>query len=281
MSARSRRSASRALRQSCWYPLRSPPPTIVTSTASRNGPYSAARVLRRVGEDRHVVVTRRRRARTRIAADLAVHHPARRDDVGAGSGLGDGRLGVDVERGVVVDHAVLVEDAAVAVVGVLVDAQVGHQHDVVAEVGAQIAQGDLHDAVGVERPAADGVLVARARRTGSPTRTPRSASSATSSRSSRGCAGRRRAATRSAAVCRCPRARTAVRSGRRPADAISATSSRIATVRRSRRGRSVRRTSTRGRYPGGDSRSCTAVSLTARRRGRSEATFEFGQESRE
>ena len=39
-------------------------------------------------------------------ADLAVHHRARRDDVGAGSRLGDGRLGQPDERGVVVDAPV-------------------------------------------------------------------------------------------------------------------------------------------------------------------------------
>ena len=86
-SASISRSASRPLRQSCWYPLRSPPPTIVTSTASRNGPYRPRRVLRRVGEDRHAVeaLAVERRA---DPPDLAVHHPARRHDVGAGAGPG-------------------------------------------------------------------------------------------------------------------------------------------------------------------------------------------------
>ena len=76
-------------------------------------------------------------------------------------GLGQRGLGVDLERGVVVDVAALVEHAAVAVVGVLVDAQVGDQHDVVAEVAAQVGQRELHDAVGVEGAAADGVLARR------------------------------------------------------------------------------------------------------------------------
>ena len=56
---------------------------------------------------------------------------------------------------------VLVDDAAVAVVGVLVDAQVGDQHDVVADVAAQVGQGQLHDALGIEGAGADGVLGAR------------------------------------------------------------------------------------------------------------------------
>ncbi len=78
--------------------------------------------------------------------------------MGAGFGLGDRGACVDLEGGVVVDDTVVADDAAVAVVGVLVDAQVGHQHDVVAEVGAQIAQCDLHDAVGVVGAAPDRVL---------------------------------------------------------------------------------------------------------------------------
>ena len=84
---------------------------------------------------------------------------------------------VALERGVVVDGAVGVEHAAVAVVGVLVEAEVGHQHDVVADLVAQVAQGDLHDALGVPGARAPGVLLA-----GTPNRItagmPRPASSA-------------------------------------------------------------------------------------------------------
>ncbi len=40
----------------------------------------------------------------------------------------------------------MVQHAAVPVSDVLVEAEVGHQHDVVAELVAQRAQGDLHDA---------------------------------------------------------------------------------------------------------------------------------------
>ena len=123
------------------------------------------RVLRGIGEDRHVVVT----VGIERAADrrhLSVHHAARCDDVRPGSRLGDGGLGIDAERRVVVDHAVLVDDAAVPVVGVLVDTEVGHHHDVVAEIGTQITQRDLHDTVGVVRAASDGVLRSRERRRG-------------------------------------------------------------------------------------------------------------------
>ena len=60
-------------------------------------------------------------------ADLAVHHAAGGHDMGPGLGLGDGDAGVDLERGVVVDRGARVaggpvEHAAVAVIGVLVDA---------------------------------------------------------------------------------------------------------------------------------------------------------------
>ena len=87
-----------------------------------------------------------------------------------------------VERGVVVDAAALVEHAAVAVVGVLVDAQVGDQHDVVADVAAQVGERQLDDAVGVVGAAAERRPCAPARRTGSTALTPRAASSATSLR---------------------------------------------------------------------------------------------------
>ena len=63
--------------------------------------------------------------------------PRRGDDVGAGVGLGHRDLGVALERGVVVDLAAVVEHAAVAVVGVLVEAEVGDEHQLVAELVAQ------------------------------------------------------------------------------------------------------------------------------------------------
>ncbi len=56
--------------------------------------------------------------------------------------------GVALERGVVVDVAGAGDDAAVAVVGVLVEAVVGHEHEGVADLVSQVAQGHLHHAVG-------------------------------------------------------------------------------------------------------------------------------------
>ena len=48
-----------------------------------------------------------------------------------------------------------------AVVGVLVDAQVGDQHDVVADIVAEIGEGELGDAVGVVGTAPERILVRR------------------------------------------------------------------------------------------------------------------------
>ena len=125
----------------------------------------AAGVLGRVGQDR-----RRGEAggveRAADGADLAVHHPAGGHDVGAGGGLGDGDPAVDLERGVVVDGGVgivgrSVEHAAMAVIGVLVDAQIGHQDHPVADVRSQICQAQLHNSLRVEGFRADGILSGR------------------------------------------------------------------------------------------------------------------------
>ncbi len=95
--------------------------------------------------------------------DLAVHHPRGGDDVGARACLRDGHRGIQLVGGVVVDPAAIVEHAAVAVVGELVEAGVGHHHEVVADRLAHRAQGDVEDAVGVDRAAAGRVLVTLAR----------------------------------------------------------------------------------------------------------------------
>ena len=66
-----------------------------------------------------------------MACDHAVHHAGGGDHVGAGAGVADGLLGQERQRGVVVDvhpAADLGQRAAMAVVGVLAEAQVGdHQ----------------------------------------------------------------------------------------------------------------------------------------------------------
>ena len=97
-------------------------------------------------------------------------------------GLRDGDRRVALQRGVVVDLAGVGEQAAVAVVGVLVEAVVGHQDERVAHLVAQVAQRDLHHAVGGVGAASRG----RPWWSGTPKRitagTPRSASARTSLR---------------------------------------------------------------------------------------------------
>ena len=240
MSRSTSRIASRALRKSCWYPLRSPPSAIETSTASRNGPYERACVLRRVGEDRDLVeagVVER----TADHADLAVHHPARRDHVRPRRRLGDRGIRIDLQRRIVVDHAMLVDDPAVAVVGVLVDTQVGHQHDGVAELGPQVARVPPGRCRRDRRRRCRSHPSRRARRTGSPPsrrgrsgRPPRHAAI-------RRCAGRRPGSDSIGCGSLMP-SRTnsgATRSSTRTC--TSATRSRSAAVRRRRRGRTVGR----------------------------------------
>ena len=91
------------------------------------------------------------------------------------------------------------------------------QHHLVAEVVAQVAQRELHDAVGIPGARAD----ARPWSTGTPNRmTPghaeRRPARPPPCAATRGCAGPGRAARRWAAGRRCPRGRTAARPGRRP-----------------------------------------------------------------
>ena len=83
-------------------------------------------------------------------ADHAVHHAARGDHVGPGLGVADALLREDRQRRVVVHverAAAVVQDAAVAVVGVLAEALVGDEQHVRAERLAQRAERLLHDAL--------------------------------------------------------------------------------------------------------------------------------------
>nr|BFE67625.1 hypothetical protein GCM10020092_009260 [Actinoplanes digitatis] len=91
-------------------------------------------------------------------ADLAVHHPGGADDVRSGLGLRDGHLAVELEGGVVVDGPVGGQDPAVSVRGELVEAQVAHDNCRVADLGDQVAQPDVQDAVGVDAAGAGLVL---------------------------------------------------------------------------------------------------------------------------
>ena len=66
--------------------------------------------------------------------DLSVHHAGGRHQVGPGVGLNQRDPAVQGEGPVVVHRAVVGQDPAVAVVGVLVQAEVGDQHVVVPEL---------------------------------------------------------------------------------------------------------------------------------------------------
>ena len=163
---------------------------------------------------------RRSSSAARMARDLAVHHPARRDDVGAGVGLGDRGPRVQLERGVVVDLARRRSSTPQWPWSVYSSRQqVGDEHEVVAHLVAQVAERELHDAVGVPRLAARRRPCAPARRRGSTAGMPRSASSRTSLRSDSRVCCTTPGSERSAAARRCPRGRTAGRRGRRPAAA--------------------------------------------------------------
>ena len=83
-------------------------------------------------------------------ADHAVHHAARRDHVGPGLRVADALLREERQRRVVVDvelAAAVVQDAAMAVIGVLAEALVGDEQHVGAVGLAQRAERLLHDAV--------------------------------------------------------------------------------------------------------------------------------------
>ena len=65
-----------------------------------------------------------------IGSYLAVHHRRRRDDVSARLGLAHGRPGQQLQGRVVVDAAIVDDEAAVAVVGVLAEADVRNHGDI-------------------------------------------------------------------------------------------------------------------------------------------------------
>jgi len=67
--------------------------------------------------------------------------------VGAGPGLADSLTHIELDSGVVVDRAVVGEHPAVTVIGELVQAGVGDDHQVVADLGADGRQRSVEDAV--------------------------------------------------------------------------------------------------------------------------------------
>ena len=120
-------------------------------------PVERGGVLRGVGQDGAVRVIRRVQ-RVSDGADLAVHHAARRNHISPGIGLGDRNRRVALQRGVVVHLARRGQEPAMPVVGVLVQAGIGHQHERIADLVAQVAQRHLHHAVRVVRGAPPRVL---------------------------------------------------------------------------------------------------------------------------
>ena len=97
----------------------------------------------------------------RIACDHAVHHARRGDHVGPGPGVADRLLGQERKRRVVVDvhpAAELGQRAAMAVVGVLAEAEVGDHQEIGRDSPGE-PDGLLHDPVVAEGGRAAGVLV--------------------------------------------------------------------------------------------------------------------------
>ena len=110
-------------------------------------------VLRGVGQDRRRRCGRRRRARRGSRATWPSIIPLGPTMSTPASAWAQRHLGVHLERRVVVDPAVGGEHAAVAVVGELVEAQVAHHRERVADLGDHVGDRDVEDAVGVERAA--------------------------------------------------------------------------------------------------------------------------------
>ena len=111
-------------------------------------------VLGRVREDHGVAVPGvvERAAHRR---DLAVHHPRGPHHVGPGRGQRESHLRVARQGGVVVHSpgcgTVLDEHSAVAMVGELVQAQVGHDDDVAADLSHNVANREVEDPLRIGR----------------------------------------------------------------------------------------------------------------------------------
>ena len=92
---------------------------------------------------------------------MAVHHPAGCHNVRTGPRLGERCSDVQVEGLVVVDHPALIDNPAMSVAGVLVDAQVSHDDHVVADFAPQVTERQLDDPNRVEGAAANSILLGR------------------------------------------------------------------------------------------------------------------------
>ena len=165
-------------------------------------------------------------------------------------GLRDRDRAVTLERRVVVHLTRSRQQPTVTVVGVLVEAGVGHEHDGVADVVAQVPQRDLHDAVGRIGLAPACVLDLRGCRTGS-RRVPRGRRArGPPCGGSPGCAAPPRASRRPARGSSMPSFTKSGATRSSTPSRVSATSRRIAGVRRSRRGRCSGKVTGSGYRPG-------------------------------
>src|SRR5699024_12242433 len=82
--------------------------------------------------------------------NLPVHHARRGHYVDAGLGLSNGQARIDLVSFVVVDVAVLIEHAAVAMIGEFVQAGISHHDEIVAYFGDHFPNGHVEDAVRVD-----------------------------------------------------------------------------------------------------------------------------------
>ncbi len=121
-------------------------------------PVEGRRVLRRVRHDRDVREARMVETGA-DGPDPAVHHVRGRDEVGAGARVRDGHRRERLEAGVV-DHLAPLDQAAVAVVGVLAEAHVGHDQQI-GEHPLDRRHGAHHDTVRRVRRRADRILPLR------------------------------------------------------------------------------------------------------------------------
>ena len=89
---------------------------------------------------------------------MTVHHAARGHDRRTGVRLGQRDASVQFERRVIVDRAVIAQHAAVTVTRVLIETEVRHEDQLVAEIVAERTQRHLRDALRVPGAAAELVL---------------------------------------------------------------------------------------------------------------------------
>ena len=122
------------------------------------GAIERRRVLHGIGEDRHIGGSRCVQ-RVPDCPDLAVHHAAGSDQMGASCRMQYRHLGVDLDGCVIVDRTRGSEHAAVSMIGELVETDIRHDQARVADLLAHRPNGCGQDAIRIERPGAARILV--------------------------------------------------------------------------------------------------------------------------